>query len=170
MVSWPSRSWASSLSLRVRASSSTLCTSSSSGACVVRHAKGSKPISTSNLQTPHCRYPTIAYPPADCQMARGKTKINVRASTCFPERWFVSTGDLASGMRIFAIALHTLFAVIIGMKLPYSIFLLGITALWLFIYAMAVTGVVSHKENLHVRARAWVSVANLSESLTDLTL
>jgi hypothetical protein len=85
-------------------------------------------------------------------------KINVRTSTCFAEGWFVSTGDLASGVWIFAIALHTFFAVIMGKKLPYWIFLLAITALWLFIYAMAVVGVVSHRENFYVRAGAWVSV------------
>jgi hypothetical protein len=83
-------------------------------------------------------------------------KIDVRTSTCFAEGWFVSTGDLASGVWIFAIALHTFFAIIKGQKLPYSIFLSAVAALWLFIYTMAVAGVVSHKRNFYVRAGAWV--------------
>jgi hypothetical protein len=99
-------------------------------------------------------------------MARG------RQDQCadFAEGWFVSTRDLASGMWIFAIARHTFSAVIMGKKLPYSIFLLGITALWLFIYALAVGGVVSHRENFYVRAGAWVSLTELFESLNELTL
>ena len=83
-------------------------------------------------------------------------KIDVQTSTCWAEGWFVSTGDLASGVWIFAIALHTFFAIIKGKKLPYSIFLSAIIMLWLFIYAMAIVGVASHKEDFYVRAGAWV--------------
>ena len=64
-------------------------------------------------------------------------KIDVQTSTCWAEGWFVSTGDLASGTWIFAIALHTLLALIKGKKLPYFIFLSAIAGLWLFIYALA---------------------------------
>ena len=85
-------------------------------------------------------------------------KIDVQTSTCWAEGWFVSTGDLASGVWIFAIALHTFFAITKGKKLPYSVFLSTIAVLWLFIYAMAIAGVVSHKENFYVRAGAWVRV------------
>ena len=83
-------------------------------------------------------------------------RIDVRTSTCWAEGWFVSTGDLSSGVWIFAIALHTFFAIIKGKKLPYSIFLSAIVMLWLFIYAMAIVGVASHKEDFYVRAGAWV--------------
>lgn len=91
-------------------------------------------------------------------------KIDVQTPTCFAEGWFVSTGDLASGMWIFAIALHTFFAIVKGKKLPYLIFLAAIAGLWIFIYAMAVTGVVSHKGNFYVRAGAWVSL-NMPQDL-----
>jgi hypothetical protein len=83
-------------------------------------------------------------------------KIDVQTSTCWAEGWFVSTGDLASGTWIFAIALHTFFAVIKGKKLPYSVFLAAIAGLWLFIYALAIAGVASHGKNFYVRAGAWV--------------
>jgi hypothetical protein len=83
-------------------------------------------------------------------------KIDVQTSTCWAEGWFVSTGDLASGTWIFAIALHTFLAVVKGKKLPYPVFLAVIAGLWLFIYALAIAGVVSHKKNFYVRAGAWV--------------
>jgi hypothetical protein len=95
-------------------------------------------------------------------------KIDVRTPTCFAEGWFVSTGDLASGVWIFAIALHTFFAIIKGKMLPYSIFLSAVGALWLFIYAMAIAGVVSHKRNFYVRTGAGVC-AYASETLNDTT-
>jgi hypothetical protein len=85
-----------------------------------------------------------------------ENKIDVQTSTCWAEGWFVSTGDLASGIWIFAIALHTFFAVIKGKRLPYLIFLAAIAGLWLFIYALAIAGVASHRKNFYVRAGAWV--------------
>lgn len=83
-------------------------------------------------------------------------KINVQTSTCWAQGWFVSTGDLASGAWIFAIALHTFFAIVREQKLPYPLFLAAIVGLWLFIYTLAIAGVASHRENFYVRAGAWV--------------
>ena len=84
-------------------------------------------------------------------------KINVKTSTCWAEGWFVSTGDLASGVWIFAIALHTFFAITKGKKLPYPIFLTSIIGLWLFIYAMAIAGISINRQGFYVRAGARVS-------------
>ena len=70
----------------------------------------------------------------------------------------MSTGDLASGTWIFAIALHTFFALIKGYKLPYRVFIAVIFGLWGFIYGMAIIGVALHPKDLYVRAGAWVSL------------
>lgn len=83
-------------------------------------------------------------------------KIDVHTSTCWAEGWFVSTGDLASGIWIFAIAMHTFFAIIKDRKLPPPAFLSTMVGLWLFIYAMSVAGVASHRKDYYVRAGAWV--------------
>jgi hypothetical protein len=83
-------------------------------------------------------------------------KINVQTSTCWIKEWLVSTGDLASGVWIFAIALHTFFAIIKGEKFSYPISLSATASLWLFIYAMAIAGVLSHRRGLYLRAVAWV--------------
>lgn len=90
-----------------------------------------------------------------------ENKINVGTSTCWAEGWFISTGDLASGVWILAIAIHTFFALIKGYKLPYPVFIGVIFALWAFVYAMALIGVLSHRDDFYVRAGAWVSDSSL---------
>jgi hypothetical protein len=87
-----------------------------------------------------------------------ENQIDIETATCWAEGWFVSTGDLASGVWIFAIALHTFLAIIKGQKLSHSIFVSVIIGLWVFVYTMAVVGVASHP-TIYVRAGAWVCIA-----------
>jgi hypothetical protein len=82
--------------------------------------------------------------------------INVGTTTCWAQGWFVSTGDLASSVFIFAIAIHTFMAVVKGYKLPTMAFYCSIMALWAFVYIMAIIGVIMHPTDLYVRAGAWV--------------
>lgn len=72
----------------------------------------------------------------------------------------VSTGDLASGVFIFSIALHTFLAVIKGRSLSNKIFYAWIAFAWGFIYAMAIVTVTIH-DGVYVRAGAWVSATRL---------
>lgn len=82
-------------------------------------------------------------------------KIEVGTTMCWANGWFVSTGDLASGGFIFAIALHTFFAVVKGRRVGNRVFFGGIVCLWTFVYMMAVIGV-GLDPKLYVRAGAWV--------------
>lgn len=83
-------------------------------------------------------------------------KIDVETATCWAEGWFVSTGDLASGVWIFAIALHTFFATLKGCKISYPLFISVIICLWVFIYVMAIVGIAMNRSNFYARAGAWV--------------
>lgn len=94
-------------------------------------------------------------------------KVEVGTTTCWANGWFVSTGDLASGVFIFAIALHTFFAVVRGRRPGNKLFYGGIAGLWVFVYLLAVIGVGLHP-NQYVRAGAWVLYTN-SFSLVPLT-
>lgn len=85
-----------------------------------------------------------------------ENKINVETSTCWAEGWFLSTGDLASGVWILTIAIHTFFALVRGYKLPYPAFIALIFAVWSFVYAMAIIGILNHRSDFYVRAGAWV--------------
>lgn len=80
--------------------------------------------------------------------------IEVGTSTCFAQGWFVSTGDLSSGMWSFAIGVHTLAAVIFGYRLSNTKFTLVVIMIWAFVYFTAVAGVAMHPD-LYVRAVAW---------------
>lgn len=59
-----------------------------------------------------------------------RNKIEVGSTVCFANGWFVSTGDLASGVFIFSIALHTFFAVVKGRKLSNRVFYAWIVGAW----------------------------------------
>ena len=84
-------------------------------------------------------------------------KIDATSINCHVQGWFVSTGDLASGCWIFAIALHTLFAVVKGRRVPTTLFWTCMAGLWVFIYGMAIIGLIFHPHGFYVRAGAWVS-------------
>ncbi|OAP54410.1 hypothetical protein AYL99_11511 [Fonsecaea erecta] len=83
-----------------------------------------------------------------------QNKIQVGTTTCWANGWFVSTGDLASGVFIFAIALHTYYAVVTGRRVGNRVFYGGIVCLWVFVYLMAVIGV-GINSKIYVRAGAW---------------
>lgn len=84
--------------------------------------------------------------------------LEVGTRTCWAQGWFVSTGDLASSVWIFAIAVHTFLGVVKGYKLPSVRFYSAIAGLWIFVYALAVIGAAMHPDDLYVRAGAWVCV------------
>ena len=86
----------------------------------------------------------------------GENKIDAASSTCFAEGWFVSTGDLASGVWVLAIAVHTFYAVVKGRRLHTITFLVIVAGLWTFIYAMAGIGIAMHPHDYYIRASAWV--------------
>ncbi|KAK5937343.1 hypothetical protein PMZ80_010350 [Knufia obscura] len=83
-----------------------------------------------------------------------KNKIEVDTSTCWANGWFVSVGDLASGVFIFSIALHTFFAVVKGRTMSDKAFYLWLSGCWAFVYVMAVITVSLHS-TVYVRAGAW---------------
>lgn len=81
-------------------------------------------------------------------------KIEVGTTTCWANGWFVSTGDLASGVWIFSIALHTFFATVKGRSISNKLFYMWLVFNWVFVYALGLATVLPHK-NVYVRAGAW---------------
>jgi hypothetical protein len=96
-------------------------------------------------------------------------KIDAEAATCFVQGWFMSTGDLASSVWIFAIALHTFYGVIKERRIPTGTFTAIGIGIWVFIYAMAAIGVALHPRDFYVRAGAWVCYLHYLSAL-DLTV
>ncbi|KAI9677800.1 MAG: hypothetical protein M1822_008112 [Bathelium mastoideum] len=84
-----------------------------------------------------------------------KNGIFVGHSACFAQGWFVSTGDLASGVWCLAIGVHTFADLIHDFRLSTGKFVAAVAGLWTFIYACAIIGIVMHPTDYYVRAGAW---------------
>lgn len=83
--------------------------------------------------------------------------IRVGTPTCWAQGWFISTGDLASSVFIFAIALHTFLGVVKNYRIPTWMFWCGVSACWLFVYILGAIGPLMRGEEFYVRASAWVN-------------
>lgn len=83
-------------------------------------------------------------------------RITVGSRTCWAQGFFISNGDMASGVWCTAIGIHTFASVIFNYRLKPLPFYLTIAALWLFVYACCFIAVGLHPTDLYVRAGAWV--------------
>ncbi|KAF2146242.1 uncharacterized protein K452DRAFT_220321 [Aplosporella prunicola CBS 121167] len=84
-----------------------------------------------------------------------RNEIAVGTTTCWAQGWFVSIGDLASGIWTIAIGLHTFASVACNYRLGAKSFYATVASLWAFVYIAAIVGVVRHPHDLFVRAGAW---------------
>lgn len=84
-----------------------------------------------------------------------ENRIQIGTTACWAQGWFISTGDLASGVWSFAIGVHTFAVVIFDYRLSNAKFMVTVFLLWAFVYAMALVGVAMHPQDIYVRAAAW---------------
>ena len=70
--------------------------------------------------------------------------IEVSTATCWANGWFVSVGDLTSGVFIFSIALHPFFAMVKGRTISDKAFYLWLAGCWLLVYSLAIVTVSLH--------------------------
>ncbi|KAF2220181.1 G protein-coupled glucose receptor regulating Gpa2-domain-containing protein [Elsinoe ampelina] len=81
--------------------------------------------------------------------------IQVDTSMCWAQGFFVSVGDLASGVFTIAIAVHTFADIVLAYQPGYGLFLGCIASCHVFVYACAVIGIALHPADIYVRAGAW---------------
>ncbi|PNS19500.1 hypothetical protein CAC42_7344 [Sphaceloma murrayae] len=81
--------------------------------------------------------------------------IHVGTSMCWTQGFFVSVGDLASGVFTIAIAVHTFADIVFAYQPPYALFLSLIVSGHIFVYACAIIGIALHPSDIYVRAGAW---------------
>lgn len=86
-----------------------------------------------------------------------RDEIRVGSTTCWAQGWFVSTGDLASGLFCLAIGVHTLLSVVYKYKPSTPVFYLSILLIWVFNFSLAMVGPILYPNDIFVRAGAWVS-------------
>ncbi|KAF2757291.1 hypothetical protein EJ05DRAFT_500834 [Pseudovirgaria hyperparasitica] len=93
--------------------------------------------------------------------------INVTSNSCWAQGWFISTGDLSSGVFCLAIGLHTFSTVILNYRLPMPYFLSTVLICWVFVYVASVIPVIMYPHDIYVRAGAWCWI---NSSYGDLRL
>ncbi|KAK0932612.1 hypothetical protein LTR29_015811 [Friedmanniomyces endolithicus] len=81
--------------------------------------------------------------------------LDAASPTCWAQGWFVSTGDLASGVFTLAIAVHSFLDIVHDFRLGHRSFLACLALLWAFVYMCAIIGVALHPTDFYVRAGAW---------------
>jgi hypothetical protein len=81
--------------------------------------------------------------------------IIVETSTCWAQGWFVSTGDLGSGLFTLAIAIHAFMDIVFDYRLSQRMFGAAIAGLWTFNYTCAIIGIGMHPADFYERAGAW---------------
>ena len=84
-----------------------------------------------------------------------QNSIEAGTAACWAQGWFVSTGDLGSGLFTLAIALHAFADILFDFRLGHKMFLTVIGALWIFDYACAIIGIAMHPADFYERAGAW---------------
>lgn len=86
-----------------------------------------------------------------------KNALEAESSACFAQGWFISIGQLGTGVWIFTIAVHTFASLILDYRLSRVRFAISVAALWVFIYLCAIIGAAAHPNDIYMRAGAWVS-------------
>ncbi|KAL5119522.1 hypothetical protein ACEQ8H_002587 [Pleosporales sp. CAS-2024a] len=78
---------------------------------------------------------------------------------CFLQGWFLNIGDVASGLFVLAIAIHTWLGVVKGYKIPYVWFVVSVLGIWLFALVLTSMGPILHQGHFFARAGAWCWIA-----------
>ncbi|EME39046.1 hypothetical protein DOTSEDRAFT_108850, partial [Dothistroma septosporum NZE10] len=81
--------------------------------------------------------------------------ISSGTSACWAQGWFVSTGNLASGVFSIAIAIHSFLDIVCNIRLSRFLFKVSILGLWSCIYTLAIIGIAVHPNDFYTRAGAW---------------
>ena len=79
---------------------------------------------------------------------------------CFAQGWLLHSGDVSSALFVLAIAGHTFYTAVHGMRVESKTFTAGIVAIWIFSYLLTGIGVILHGQKYFVRAGAWCWVSS----------
>lgn len=84
---------------------------------------------------------------------------------CFAQGWLLHSGDVGSGLFVFAIAAHTFYTAVYGRRVGNKPFALGIIGIWIFAYFLTGVGVGVYGQQYFVRAGAWCWISSEYEEL-----
>ncbi|KAK4543386.1 hypothetical protein LTR36_005529 [Oleoguttula mirabilis] len=83
---------------------------------------------------------------------------------CFAQGWLLHAGDVGSAFFVLAIAVHTFYTAVYGMRVGTKTFTAGIVGIWVFTYFLTSIGIALHGNKLFVRAGAWCWISSEYES------
>jgi hypothetical protein len=83
--------------------------------------------------------------------------ITAGTAACNAQGWLVQLGDLSMAVWVFALAIHSFFAVVRGRHFSFVVFCCGIGLGWLFCIILSISGPLSHRQgDFFVRTASWV--------------
>ena len=99
--------------------------------------------------------------------------VQVGTSACFAQGWLISTGDVAGGLSVSAIAIHTYLTVVLNRKPPQWTVYTGVVGIWIFTYFISALPIATTRSGesgggFFVRAGAWVSLPLLGPPSDEL--
>ncbi|KAF2861479.1 hypothetical protein K470DRAFT_263622 [Piedraia hortae CBS 480.64] len=83
----------------------------------------------------------------------------VSDKACIAQGWFISVGNLSSGVFTLAIAIHLFADITFDYHLPQVTFLSCLAALWCLVHVLAVAGFAAHASDYYARAGPWCWVS-----------
>ncbi|GAM87164.1 hypothetical protein ANO11243_051850 [Dothideomycetidae sp. 11243] len=81
--------------------------------------------------------------------------VHVGTVSCWTQGFFVSVGDLSSGVFTLFIAVHTFVDIVFDRRMPYKAFLAVVAACHAFVFMCAFIAIGMHPHDIYVRAGAW---------------
>ncbi|EKD12685.1 uncharacterized protein L3040_005269 [Drepanopeziza brunnea f. sp. 'multigermtubi'] len=84
-----------------------------------------------------------------------QNKLVDSSPACFAQGWLVQIGDVASGLWVLAIAVHTFINIVGRRAVKYRTFVIAVVLVWMFSLFLTVIGPVKSKDEFFVPAGAW---------------
>jgi len=87
-------------------------------------------------------------------------KIVAPTAPCVIQGWMVNVGDVASGLFVLAIAIHTWLGVLKGYRVSHLWFVVVTVGIWLLSVALTLIGPIMHKGAFFARASGWCWISS----------
>ncbi|EEQ91291.1 hypothetical protein RJZ56_005761 [Blastomyces dermatitidis] len=84
-----------------------------------------------------------------------RNEISIYSPACFAQGWLINFGDIASGMFVLAIAIHTFAGVVWRKMLSHVVFVGCVVGLWMFCLLVTALAPALHGRHVFVPIGAW---------------